>query len=89
MTASERIKTMQIYRLVRLVQESMEQHQSDPCKSLWIKDDDALLSEANTQEQALYADATAIASRITECMHNTRCVTWLNGGSCETLRGTM
>ena len=65
MTASERIKTMQMYRLARLAQESLEQHQSDPCRNQWTKDDDVLLSEATAQEQALYADATAIASRIT------------------------
>lgn len=65
MTASERIKTMQMYRLARLVQECLEQHQSDPCRSQWTKDDDVLLSEANTQEQNLYTDATAIAARIT------------------------
>lgn len=64
MTASERLKTMQMYRLARLVQENMEQRQSAPCRSQWTKDDDALLSEANTQEQSLYTDAKAIASRI-------------------------
>lgn len=54
-----------MYRLVRLVQEGLEQHQSDPCRSQWTKDDVALLSEANTQEQNLYTDATAIAAHIT------------------------
>ena len=65
MTKTERIKTMQMYRLVRLVQDNMEQRQSDPCRTQWTKDDDALLSEATAQEQNLYTDATAIAARIT------------------------
>lgn len=64
MTADERMKTMQAYRLARLVQENLEDRKSNPQWGRWTKDDDELWAAAAEQEQTLYSDAKAITSRI-------------------------
>ena len=66
MTVIERQRTMQAYRLARLVEDQMidKNVHPHPCKGRWTPDDDKILAEAQKQVQQLYDDAKAIADRI-------------------------
>lgn len=66
MTVTERQRTMQAYRLARLLEDQMidKNAHPHPYKGRWTSDDDKMLAEAQKQVQLLDDDVTAIAERI-------------------------
>lgn len=66
MTVTECQRTMQAYRLSRLVEDQMidKNVHPHPSKGMWTSNDAKILAEAQKQIHLLDDDATAIAKRI-------------------------